>query len=41
VKRFALADTLPDYKLKYDASADQVMFYTKDAKCLAQGLSET
>lgn len=36
-----LADTLPDYRLKYDADADQVLFYTKDAKRLADSLSET
>ncbi len=41
VKRIVLADTLPDYRLKYDADADQVLFYTKDAKRLADSLSET
>ena len=41
VKRIALADTLPDYRLKYDLGTDQVLFYTKDAKRLADYLSES
>jgi len=38
VKNMAKADTLPDYRLHYDANADQVMFYTKDGKALAASL---
>jgi plasmid replication initiation protein len=38
IKRIALADTLPDYRLRYDASSDQILFYTKDGKRLAESL---
>lgn len=34
VKNIAKADGLPDYRLRYDAESDQVMFYTKDSKVI-------
>lgn len=39
VKRIVLADGLPDYRLKYEPEGDQVVFYTKDAKGLAESLA--
>src|ERR1700756_3196306 len=43
VKKIARADTLPDYRIRYDETADQVMFYTKDATVLAKsvGMAKT
>jgi plasmid replication initiation protein len=41
VKRIVLADSLPDYRLKYDPATDHVVFYSKDSKRLAESLSET
>jgi plasmid replication initiation protein len=41
VKRIVLADSLPDYRLKYDPATDHVVFYSKDPKRLAESLSET
>jgi plasmid replication initiation protein len=38
VKKIAASDLLPDYRAKYDGEADQVIFYTKDAKKLAKGM---
>jgi plasmid replication initiation protein len=38
VKRLILADSLPQYRMMYDAGSDQVTFYTKDAKKLAKSL---
>ena len=35
LKRTAVADCLPDYRLSYDGKADQVLFYTKEPKKLA------
>jgi plasmid replication initiation protein len=39
VKRLILADSLPQYRMVYDANSDQVTFYTKDAKKLAKSLA--
>ena len=39
VKRLVLADGLPDYRMFYDSEADNLTFYTKDAKRLADSLS--
>jgi plasmid replication initiation protein len=41
VKRIVMADTLPDYRLKYDSAGDQVVFYTKDVKRLAESISKS
>jgi plasmid replication initiation protein len=41
VKRIVMADTLPDYRLKYDPAGDQVVFYTKDVKRLAESISKS
>ena len=38
VKNIAKADSLPDYRVHYDANSDQVMFYTKDSKALAMSM---
>lgn len=38
VKNIAKADSLPDYRVQYDANSDQVMFYTKDPKALAMSM---
>lgn len=38
VKKIAAADVLPDYRMKYDAVADQIIFYSKDAKKLADSM---
>ena len=39
VKNIAKADSLPDYRVHYDANTDQVMFYTKDPKALAESMN--
>jgi plasmid replication initiation protein len=39
VKRMIEADGLPDYRIFYDAAADNVTFYTKDAKRLTESLA--
>jgi plasmid replication initiation protein len=36
VKKIANEDALPDYRMNYDTTSDTVLFYTKDAKKLAQ-----
>jgi plasmid replication initiation protein len=41
VRNIAKADNLPDYRIRYDANADQVMFYTKDPKKLAESVSRS
>ena len=38
VKNIAKADSLPDYRIHYDANSDQVMFYTKDPRALAASM---
>ena len=38
VKKIVVSDLLPDYRAKYDGDADQVIFYTKDAKKLAESI---
>jgi plasmid replication initiation protein len=38
VKNIAKVDSLPDYRVHYDANSDQVMFYTKDSKALAMSM---
>lgn len=38
VKMIVDGDVLPDYRLRYAPEADQVLFYTKDAKKLAKSL---
>ena len=40
LKRIASSDTLPDYRMSYDASGNKVTFYTKDAKKLVQALAD-
>jgi plasmid replication initiation protein len=40
LKRTADTDALPDYRLLYDAEAEQVVFYTKNAQMLAAHLAE-
>jgi plasmid replication initiation protein len=39
VKKIAAADLLPDYRISYEPQADRVMFYTKDARKLAESLA--
>jgi plasmid replication initiation protein len=41
VKKVALADLLPDYRISYEPEGDRVMFYTKDARKLAESLAAT
>jgi hypothetical protein len=41
VKNIAKADSLPDYRVHYDANSDQVMFYTKDRKALAESMKSS
>jgi plasmid replication initiation protein len=41
VKGLVDGDDLLDYRLQYDADTDQVLFYTTDAKKLAQSLTNT
>jgi hypothetical protein len=38
VKGIAEADLLPQYRLRYESEADQVLFYTKDPKKLTESL---
>ena len=40
VKRVVAANCLPDYRLSYDAGADDVLFYTRDVQKLAASLTE-
>ena len=40
VKRVVAANCLPDYRLSYDAPADDVLFYTRDVQKLAASLTE-
>ena len=37
----AKADTLPDYRLHYDANTDQITFYTKDGRSLGASLKNS
>ena len=39
VKRAVAGDSLPDYRLGYDQTADHVVFYTKDVQKLAASLA--
>jgi len=39
VKKIAVADLLPDYRISYEPEGDRVMFYTKDARRLAESLA--
>src|SRR5713226_3866929 len=39
VKMIVEGDVLPDYRLRYEPEADQVLFYTKDPKKLAESLA--
>jgi plasmid replication initiation protein len=39
VKKIAVSDMLPDYRMSYDVEEDKVVFYTKDAKRLAASLA--
>ena len=41
VKNMAKADTLPDYRLHYDANTDQITFYTKDGRSLGASLKNS
>jgi plasmid replication initiation protein len=41
VKMIVEGDVLPDYRLRYEPEADQVLFYTKDPKKLAESLVST
>ena len=38
VKMIVESDVLPDYRLRYEPEADQVLFYTKDSRKLAESL---
>ena len=38
VKKIAASDLLPDYRAKYDGDADQITFYTKNTKRLAESI---
>jgi plasmid replication initiation protein len=38
VKNMVKADSLPDYRVYYDANADQVIFYTRDPKALSASM---
>ncbi len=40
VKRVVAANCLPDYRLSYDAAADDILFYTRDVQKLAASLTE-
>ena len=39
VKKIAVADLLPDYRISYEPDGDRVMFYTKDVRRLAESLA--
>jgi plasmid replication initiation protein len=39
VKRAETSDALPDYRIKYNLDGDQVIFYTKNPKALALGVT--
>jgi plasmid replication initiation protein len=41
VKNIAKTDGLPDYRLRYEANTDQVMFYTKDPKTLGASMKRS
>jgi len=41
VKRLVVADSLPDYRMHYDPESDNVTFYTKNPKKLAESLAKT
>jgi plasmid replication initiation protein len=41
VKGVVDKDSLPDYRLRYETEDDQVLFYTKDAKKLAETLANS
>jgi plasmid replication initiation protein len=38
-KRIAVGDVIPDYRMRYDPETDQMMFYTRDAKALAESIA--
>ena len=38
VKKIAAADVLPDYRMRYEAVADQMMFYSKETKRPAESM---
>jgi plasmid replication initiation protein len=38
-KRIAISDVLPEYRMRYDAETDQMIFYTRDAKALAERIT--
>eukprot|EP01133_Synstelium_polycarpum_P000052 gene52-65_t len=40
VKEIIAADTMPDYRMSLDGEKDQVLFYTKDANKLIQGIAK-
>ena len=40
VKAIRQTDTLPDYRLSYDAEKDQVRFHVKDTKKLIKGIAK-
>jgi len=39
IKEIIQADTLPDYRMSFEAEKDQVLFYTRSAKKLARGIT--
>ena len=38
-KRIAVSDVIPDYRMRYDPETDQMMFYTRDVKALAESIA--
>jgi plasmid replication initiation protein len=38
-KRIAICDVIPEYRMRYDPETDQIIFYTRDAKALAQRIT--
>jgi plasmid replication initiation protein len=40
VKEISLADTLPDYRMSFDADKGQVLFYVRDTKKLTKGIAK-
>jgi plasmid replication initiation protein len=40
VKKVAMRDGLPDYRVRYDGETDRVLFYTKDVKKLAESMAQ-